>query len=131
MDVSSVSNASLSRSVTPSKSSSDRQSSAQTQADIVENKAQERAQEQRAVQQRLQNHKEETQRRLDGRLISFGQEQDNVNSQQKQASFNRSRVKEAYSPQRQNEITYSQNEQAERARDSVRNQNNEAIDVVV
>ncbi len=131
MDVSSVSNASFSRSVPPSKSSSDRQSSAQAQADIVENKSQERAQEQRAVQQRLQHHKEESQRRLDGRLISFGQEQDNVSSQQKQASFNRSRVNEAYSPPRQNEITYSQNEQVERARDRERNQNNEAIDIVV
>ena len=132
MDVSSVSNASFSRSVTPSKSSSDRQSSAQAQADIVDNKAQERAQEQRAVQQRLQHHKEEShQRRLDGRLISFGQEQDNVSSQQKQASFNRSRVNEAYAPPRQNEITYSQNEQAERARDRERNQNNEVIDIVV
>ena len=131
MDVSSVSNASSSRSVTPSKSSSDRQSSAQAQANIVESKAQEHAQEQRAVQQRLQKHKEESQRRLDGRLISFGQEQDNVSSQQKQASFNRSRVNEAYSPPRQNEITYSQNEQAERARGRERNQNNEAIDIVV
>jgi len=131
MDVSSVSNSSFSRSVTRSKSSGDRHSSAQTQADIVENKAQERAQEQRAVQQRLQHYKEESQRRLDGRLINFGQEQDNVNSQQKQASFNRSRVNEAYAPSRQNEITYSQNEQAERARDRERNQNNEAIDIVV
>ncbi len=126
MDVSSVSNASFSRSVTPSKSSSDRQYSAQTQANIVENKDQERA-----VQERIQQHKEESQRRLDGRLISFGQEQDDVSSQQKQASFNRSRVNEAYSPPRQNEITYSQNEQAERARDRERNQNNEAIDIVV
>ncbi len=131
MDVSSISNASFSRSVPPSKSSSDRQSGARAQADIVENKTQERAQEQRAVQQRLQDHKEESQRRLDGRLISFGQEQDNVSSQQKQASFNRSRVNEAYSPPRQNEITYSQNEQAQRARDRERNQNNEAIDIVV
>ncbi|MCK4866075.1 MAG: hypothetical protein KAT06_11715 [Gammaproteobacteria bacterium] len=131
MGISSVSNASFSRPVTQSKSSSDRQSSARAQADIVENKAQERAQEQRAVQQRLQHHKEESQRRLDGRLISFGQEQDNISSQQKQASFNRSRVNEAYAPPRQNEITYSQNEQAERARDRVRNQNNEAIDIVV
>lgn len=130
MDVSSVSNASFSRSVTPSKSSSDRQSSAQAQ-DIVENKAQEHAQEPRAVQQRLQHHKEESQRRLDGRLISFGQEQDNVSSQQKQASFNRSRVNEAYGPPRQNDITYSQNEQTERARSHERNQNNEAIDIVV
>lgn len=131
MDVSSVSNASFSRSVTPSKSSGDRQSGAQAKADIVESKTQERAQEQRAVQDRLQHQKEESQRRLDGRLISFGQEQDNVSSQQKQTSFNRSRVNEAYSPPRQNEITYSQNEQAERARDRERNRNNEAIDIVV
>ena len=129
MDIPSVSNASFSRSVTPSKKSSDRQSNDQAQAKTVDNKAQERAQEQRAVQERVQQHKEESQRRLDGRLISFGQEHDEVSSQQKQASFNRSRVNEAYSPPPQNEITYSQNEQAERARE--RDRSNDAIDIVV
>lgn len=128
MDVSSVSNASFSRSVRPSKSSSDRQSNEHAQA-IVENKAQERALEQRAVQEKLKHHKEDSQRRLDGRLISFGHEQDEVGNQQKQASFNRSRVNEAYSRPPQNEVTYSQNEQAERAREQ--NRNNEAIDIVV
>ena len=129
MNVSSVSNASFSRSVTPSKSSSDRQSNAHEQVSITENKPQERAQEQRAAQERIQQQQDETQRRLDGRLISFGHEKDNVSSQQKQASFNRSRVNDAYSPPKQNEITYSQNKQAERARDQ--NRSNEAIDIVV
>ena len=45
MNVSSVSSASFPRSVTPSKSSSDRQSNAHEQVAITDNKAQERAQE--------------------------------------------------------------------------------------
>ena len=125
MQVSSVSNSSFSRSVSPSRSSSDRQSNDDTQAAIAETKAQERAQQQRAVQEKLQQQKADTQRRLDGRLISFGHEQDNISSEQKQASYNRSRVNEAYSPPPQNEITYAQNEQAQRDR------NNDAIDIVV
>jgi len=131
MDVSSVSNASFSRSVTPSKSSSDRHSNEQAQATIAESKAQDRSQEQRAVQERIQQNKDDSQRRLDGRLISYGQETDNDSSQQKQASFNRSRVNEAYSPPPRNEITYSQNEQAERAQNREKNRSNEAIDIVV
>jgi len=131
MDVSSLSNSSFSRSVTPSKGSSDRHSNDQAQTTIAENKAQDRSQEQRAVQERIQQNKEENQRRLDGRLISFGQEEDNVSSQQKQASFNRSRVNEAYSPPPRNEITYSQNQQAEQARNREENRNNDAIDIIV
>lgn len=127
MELSSVSNASFQRTVTPSKSSSDRQSNDDTQAVVAESKAQERAQQQRAVQEKLQQHKADSQRRLDGRIISFGNEQDNISSQQKQTSFNRSRVNEAYSPPPQNEITYSQNEQAQHGRD----RNNDAIDIVV
>lgn len=127
MEISSTSNASFSRNVTPSKSSSDRQTYDDSQAKNIENKAQERAHEQRAVQEKLQRNKEDTQRRLDGRLISFGHEQDNVSSQQKQASFNRSRVNDAYSRPPQNETTYSSNEQAQHSRD----RNNEAIDIVV
>lgn len=122
MEISSTSNRSFSRSVTPSKSSSDRQSFDQNQAAILESKAQERALEQRAVQEKLQQRKEETQRRLDGRLISFGHEQDNVASQQKQASFNRSRVNEAYSPPA-NEASHKQNNQ--------RSHETDAIDIVV
>jgi len=131
MDVSSVSNASFSRSVKPSNSSSDRHSNNQAQAPIAESKAQDRSQEQRSIRERLQQQKEESQRRLDGRLISYGQETDNVSSQQKQASFNRSRVNEAYSSPSRNEVTYAQNEQAERARNSEQNRNNEAIDIIV
>jgi len=127
MEISSTSNASYSRTVTPSKSSGDKQTYDQSQVKLVENEAQDRAQEQRAIQEKLQQHKEDSQRRLDGRLISFGHEQDNVSSQQKQASFNRSRVNEAYSRPPQNEATYSSNEQAQRSRD----RNNDAIDIVV
>ena len=122
MDISSTSNSAFSRSVTPSKASSDRQFNDETQAAILESKAQERALEQRAVQERLQQHKEESQRRLDGRLISFGHEQGNESSQQKQASFNRSRVNEAYSPP-QNEASQKPPTQSSRETD--------AIDIVV
>ena len=127
MDISSVSNSSFSRSVTPSKSSSDRQTYDDSQAKAAENKSQERAQEHRAIQEKLQQNKDDTQRRLDGRLISFGHEQNNESSQQKQATYNRSRVNEAYSRPSQNETTYSSNEQAQRSRD----RNNDAIDIVV
>ena len=127
MDISSVSNASFSRSVTPSKSSSDRQTYDQSQAKIEDNTGQERAQEQRAIQEKLQQNNNDSQRRLDGRLISFGHEQNNESSQAKQASYNRSRVNEAYSRPSQNETTYSSNEQAQRSRD----RNNDAIDIVV
>lgn len=127
MEISTTSNASFSRSVTPSKSSSDRQTYDNSQAEKVENKAQERAQDQRAIQEKLQQNKEASQRRLDGRLISFGHEQDNISSEQKQASYNRSRVNEAYSRPSQNESTYSANEQQQRSPD----RNNDAIDIVV
>ena len=122
MEISLRSNRSFTRSVTPSKSSSDRQSFDQNQASILESKAQERALEQRAVQEKLQQRKEETQRRLDGRLISFGHAQYNVASQQKQASFNRFRVNEAYSSP-PNEASHKQNNQGS-------HQTN-AIDIVV
>lgn len=122
MEISSTSNSAFSRSVTPSKGSSDRPFSDETQAAKLESKDQEKALEQRAVQERLQQHKQESQRRLDGRLISFGHEQDNVSSQQKQASFNRSRVDEAYSPP-PNEVPHKQHNQSSRETD--------AIDIVV
>ena len=122
MEISSTSNSTFSRSVTPSKGSSDRQFSDESHAAILESKAQDKALEQRAVQERLQEHKQETQRRLDGRVISFGHEQDNESSQQKQASFNRSRVNEAYSPP-PNEAPHKQHNQSSRETD--------AIDIVV
>ncbi len=122
MEISSTSNRSFTRPVTPSKSSSDRQTFDQNQAEILEKKAQQRTLEQRAVQEKLQQRKEETQRRLDGRLISFGHEKNNVASQQNQASFNRSRVNEAYSPPL-NEASHKQNNQ--------RSHETDAIDIVV
>lgn len=129
MEILSTSNANFSRSVTPSRNSSDRQTYDDSQAKNVENKALERAQErtleQRAIQEKLQQNKQDTQRRLDGRLISFGHQQDSVSNQQKQASYNRSRVNEAYSSPR-NETTYArQHEQR------ARNRQAEAIDIVV
>lgn len=126
MELSSVSNSSFARTVTPSRSSSDRQSNDNTQADIAESKAQERAQQQRAVQQRLQQNKTDTQRRLDGRIISFGHEKDDISSQQNQASYNRSRVNEAYS-RANNEAVNSHNENTQRSQE----REPEAIDIVV
>lgn len=126
MEISSTSANRISRAVTPSKSSSDRDSSAQNQQRIRENKAQERAQQQRAIQENLQNRREEEQRRLDGRLISFGPEESSANSEQSKASFNRSRVNEAYSAPK-NESTHSHKQHSRSSQQS----DNEAIDVVV
>jgi len=123
MDISSVSNASFNRSVTESKSSSDRRYNEETQVTNEQNKAQESAQEQRAIRERLQQNKEENQRRLDGRLVSFGQPQNEISSEQKQNSFNRSRVNEAYSPP-QND--YSNSHTQDRRENDV-----DAIDIVV
>lgn len=126
MDISSVSNASFSRSVTPSKNSSDRQSSEQTQ-ELVEAKANERREHERAVQEKLQHSRDENQRRLDGRLISFGYEQqDDTNNQTNQASYNRSRVNEAYSAV-SNESSNSHHQNRERSQ----SHNVDAIDIVV
>jgi hypothetical protein len=125
MVISSVANASHTRAVTPSKSSSDRQSNDENQASVVENKAQERAQQQRAVDEKLQQERQEdSQRRLDGRLIRFGQ--DDVSSQQTQTSFNRSRVNEAYSPPK-NEPTNSEQAHSQHSHD----RDVEIIDIVV
>ena len=104
MDISSTSNSSYTRPVTPSKSSSDRRSD-DSQVALVEAKAQEKAQQQQAAQEKLQQNREESERRLDGRLINFGYEK-NDSENQNQSSVNRSRVNDAYSS-RQNETTYS------------------------
>ena len=127
MDISSVSNASFSRSVTPAKSSSDRHSNDETQAALVESKAQARLEHERAVQEKHQHSREDNQRRLDGRIISFGHEQqDDVSNQQNQLAYNRSRVNEAYSASR-NESSDSYQENTERSQE----QNVEAINIVV
>ena len=115
-----------SRSVTPSKSSSDRQTYDHQQAEVSDVKAKERAQDQLAIQEKLHQRNEENQRRLDGRIISFGHEQGNSSSEQKQASFNRSRVNEAYSPPK-NDLTNAHKEQQQ----TENRQEAEAIDIVV
>ena len=126
MEISSTSNTSYSRTVTPANSSSDRRASDKAETAIAESKPQERAQQQRAVQERLQQRNEETQRRLDGRLISFGHEQGNVSSEQKQTSYNRSRVNDAYQPARE-EMSQRQNQSSHPAQKN----RNEAIDIVI
>jgi len=126
MQISSTSTSPVSRTVTPSKSSSDRQSNDEAQQAIVENKAQEQAQQQRAIQENLQQKREDDQRRLDGRLISFGPEENPVNNEQKKASLNRSRVNEAYSAPK-NELSHSHNQHARPSQQS----DNDTIDVVV
>ena len=124
MEISSTSNGSFSRPVTQSKNSSDRQSNDESQSTIYEAKAKERAVEQRAAQEKLQHNKEASQRRLDGRLISFGSEEGNVESEQKQHSFNRSRVNEAYTPVSNQESHRQNNEQSNQSE-------SDAIDIVV
>lgn len=126
MDISSISNTASQRPVTQSKNSSDRQPNNDMQAANEQVKAQDRAQEQRAVQQRQEQRNEEKQRRLDGRLISFGEPQDQHATEQKQVSFNRSRVNEAYSPVK-NESSNAQNQHTERSHE----RDNDAIDIVV
>lgn len=124
MDISSTSNSSYGRSVTPSQSSSDRRSN-DSQVAIVEAKAQERAQQQQAAQEKLQQNREESERRLDGRLISFGYEKNDGGSQH-ESSVNRSRVNDAYSSPH-NEATHAQREQEQ----SSRERKADAIDIVV
>lgn len=123
MDVSSTSNSAYNRPVTPSKNSSDRQTTEANQTEAFERKVEEKALQQQAIQENNQQRKEETQRRLDGRLISFGNEKsDNVASQQQQNSVNRTRVNEAYSPPPPTETTNNQ---------SSDNYERDAIDIVV
>lgn len=124
MDISSTSNASYSRSVTPSKSSSDRQSNDEYQVSVSENKSEQSAQQQKAMQDNLQRDQEENQRRLDGRLITFGYEHADTNQRESSTSFNRSRVNEAYSPP-QNDLTNSHKENINQS------SKEEAIDIVV
>ena len=127
MDISSLSNSSFSRPVTSSRSSSDRQFNEQTQAALVDNKLQERREHERAIQEKLQHRREQNQRRLDGRIISFGsQQQDDVSIQQKQASYNRSRVNDAYGTS-SNETNRSNRYHEQRSQ----RQNIDAIDIVV
>ena len=128
MDITSTSNSSYSRSVTPSDSSRDRTSNDESKMAIAEAKAQERAQQQKVVQERLQHSRDENERRLDGRLISFGYEHNDADSKEQHVSFNRNRVNDAYSPPAQNERTSSQQQheqQRSRERDA------DAIDIVV
>ena len=123
MEISSTSSGSFSRPITPSKSSHDRQSNDESQSSVFETKAKERAVEQRAAQEKLQDNREASQRRLDGRLISFGSEE-KVASPQKQLSFNRSRVNEAYSEE-SNQTSHKQNNEQSY------NSKPDAIDIVV
>ena len=126
MDISSTSNSSYNRSVTPSKSSDDRKSNDEVQSTISENKAQERAQQRQATQQKLQQYKEESERRLDGRLVSFGHQEEVENNQKNQVSYNRSRVEEAYSPPK-NETENTHRQRSEPSSDRPA----DAIDIVV
>ena len=126
MIVSSTQNSAFSRPVNQSQSSRDRQENEENNTTNFEQKAQEKAVEQRATQDKLQQQNAESQRRLDGRIISFGYEENNqADKQQTQNSINRSRVNEAYSPPPSNESHNNQNNQA--------SDNNEAdaIDIIV
>lgn len=126
MEITSSTSTSFPRTVTPATSSRDRQPTTEEQSALVELRANERAQQQRAVQEKLQQNKDETQRRLDGRLISFGHQQDDISSEQKQSSYNQSRVNEAYNTARE-EFLRSENEQSQRSQQ----REPEPIDIVV
>lgn len=104
MVISSPINTSFSRSVTPSQSSSDSRSDEDNQTSTIEIKAQEKALEQRSLQEK-QQQSEDTQRRLDGRLISFGYDDNSAIREEAQSSVNRSRVNEAYTSPPSHEVT--------------------------
>lgn len=124
MDISSTSNSSYNRNITPSKNSSDRQSNDEVQ--MVETKAKDKPQQRQAVQEDQQRYKDDNERRLDGRLITFGYQENDQHKQENNASVNRSRVTEAYSPPK-NETSNS--ERKDRQNESSKDQ--EAIDIVV
>ena len=125
MHVSPTTNGSFSRPVNHTQNSNDRQSNGENKTAIFEHKTQERAVEQHAVQKNIQGQKEESQRRLDGRLINFGYEENNKPTSQSENSFNQSRVNEAYSPPPSNNI--SQQQYTQSSNESEWN----AIDIVV
>ena len=104
MQVSPTTNGSFSRPVNHTQNSHDRQSNEENQTAILERNTQDSAVEQRAVQENLHHQKEESQRRLDGRLINFGYEENNNPISRSDSSFNRSRVNEAYRPPQNNNI---------------------------
>lgn len=125
MQVLPTTNGSSSRPINHAQKSHDRQSNEQNQTAILERKTQETAVEQRAVQEKTQHQREDSQRRLDGRLISFGYEENDKKTSQSQNSFNRSRVNEAYNPPPSNNVSqqqYTQNSDESKM---------DAIDIVV
>lgn len=126
MIISSTQNGAFSRPVTQSQNSRDRQENEETKATRFEQKAQDKRLEQRAIQEKLQQQNAESQRRLDGRIISFGYENNNqADKQEAQSSINRSRVNQAYSPPPNSESHTNQNEQTSN------NSNPDAIDIIV
>ena len=125
MQVSPTTNGSFSRPVNHTQNSHDRQSNEENQTAILERNTQDSAVEQRAVQENLHHQKEESQRRLDGRLINFGYEENNNPISRSDSSFNRSRVNEAYRPPQNNNI--SQQQYAQNSGESERG----AIDIIV
>ena len=138
MDISPTSHASSSsrlptkRQAVASTSSSqhNRASDDQAEATVAENKSQARAQaeaQQERDLERKQQAQRDEQRRLDGRLVSYGRKSDDEVADYKQLELNRERINEAYSaasksePQRD---TSSTEQQAE-------SHDNDAIDLVV
>lgn len=137
MDISSVTSGSVNRAVTPTKSSSDRHANEETQAasnqtrarEIAQSRQMERAQQQRDIERNQEQGRLESQRRLDGRIVSYGHQGGEVNEQQLQqqyADYTREKVKDAYTPPK-NELTnsHSTHNQSREQRQS------EAIDIVV
>lgn len=120
MVITSPINTSFSRSVTPSHSSGDSRADEEHQTSVIEVKAQEKALEQRSLQEKQQQI-DDTQRRLDGRLISFGYDDNSAVREETQSSVNRSRVNEAYNSPPSYEV----------AQEQAPHSQNDTIDIVV
>lgn len=134
MDISSTSHASsgnraaTKRQIVSSTSSShdDRAADNKAEAALADNKSQDRAQaraQQEHEYEKNQQAQRDEQRRLDGRLVSYGQKNGDEATDYKQLELKRERVNEAYSPPEKSESHRS--EQLRQSHD------NEAIDLVV
>jgi len=137
MDISSVTGASFHRSVTPTRSGSDRHISKEnvttTRADDNQDQiAVQEKQAQRNIENQTENTKEnqrENQRRLDGRLFTLEQTGKELSGQeldQNRSRYIRERVNEAYTPANRTYENSQQNQSAVSEDKSF-----EAIDIVV
>lgn len=122
MDIS-ASHSSPSRTVTASNNSSaDRATQTASDTKVEDRQNQDRANEQRVAEKNQQKRDDE--RRLEGRLVNYGQKKGETPNDYKQLSYNRSRVDDAYKAPK-TDVSNAHAQQQQRAHD------NEAIDIVV